>query len=95
MPLSWRIVLFVLLILVGFVGGGLAGARTVPPGAGLEAGATVLVWAAGGVAASILTGFLVVMRTPVRVQETALMIAAVLAAFALLWLSGRISLMSA
>lgn len=59
----WRTVIVLALGVAGFVAGGVIGAATVPDDAGLAAGATVLVWAVGGMVVTCVVGYIVLGRS--------------------------------
>lgn len=70
----WRAMAIGLLALAGFFAGGSIGAATVPADAGLAAGATVFLWAAGGTVVAVGCGAVLLARAPRRtraVRDTA------------------------
>ncbi len=81
--------LVLLFAFLGFVAGGLVGARFVPAGAGLAGGATVFLWALGGLVGGVIGGAMAVRRLSIRAQRRALLVAALLTAVLLGWLGTR------
>ncbi len=83
--------LVLLLAFLGFVGGGMIGAQWVPEGNGLAGGATVFLWALGGMAFSIIAAAVAVSRLTVRMQRRLLLVCAALTALVLAAIAARMS----
>jgi hypothetical protein len=81
----------VLLAFLGFAAGGWLGARQVPADAGLAAGATVFLWAAGGAVAALFAGIVLALRLTPRARRAIVLVTAVLSLLALLWVGVRIA----
>ena len=83
----WKLLFVGVLGFLGFVAGGLIGASQVPPDAGLAAGATVFVWAAGGATAALVIGVVLARQLPTRMRQAIVFVLAAFAAFALPWMT--------
>jgi CHASE2 domain-containing sensor protein len=86
-----QIGLLALLAFLGFAGGGMVGAQFVPEGNGLAGGATVFLWAMGGLVAGIIGGAVAVSRLPVRAQRRVFLVCVVLAVLVLAGIGVRIA----
>jgi hypothetical protein len=83
-----RAVLFLLALVAGFLAGGVIGSLTVPEGAGLSAGATVFVWALGGMTVlGALSLWLALRLGPGRLRNAVIALGVVIAAL-VLYLTG-------
>jgi hypothetical protein len=85
-----KIGLLSLLAFLGFVGGGMIGAQFVPEGSGLAGGATVFLWALGGVISAIVGGSLAVSRLSARAQRLMLLGSLVLTILIFVLMAARI-----
>jgi hypothetical protein len=82
--------LVILPALLGFAAGGLLGAQFVPRDAGLAGGATVFLWAVGGMTAGAIGGAVAVRRQSLRAQRRTVMVCALLAVIVLAAFAFRI-----
>lgn len=83
--------LVALLALLGFAAGGMLGAQFVPRDSGLAGGATVFLWALGGVAVGIIGGTVAGRRLSLRAQRRTFLVCAVLAVVVLAAFAFRIT----
>jgi hypothetical protein len=86
--MTWllRAVVVVLVTGLGFVAGGIIGGRFVPAGAGLAGGATVFLWAVGGMVVALVGGLVVTHRLTVRALRITCLLTAALAALVFGWM---------
>lgn len=91
MRVLMQIGVIVLLAFLGFAGGGMIGAQFVPAGAGLAGGATVFLWAVGGVIVAVAAGAFAVGRLPARTQRILFFTALALAIVMIAWMGSRIA----
>lgn len=89
MTVLLQVGLVILLTALGFAAGGMLGAQFVPPDAGLAGGATVFLWAVGGMTAGAIGGVVAVRRQSLRAQRRTLMVCALLAVIVLAALASR------